>query len=268
MRQVRKGGEERLRHLSCVRARGVQVEHLTGRRKAILGTFTHLRERGTALCGIREVGKSVVFRSSNPTSLRVKFIYYWTISLKRWTTVTDEAPDGISLLDLGTDAGKPVDENEDAQRDPDKFTERYEKSVMLDQVRGVVRQFGEDGIAASVVGDMVDVSTETARKHLEDLRRLREVYRQKHNKQVHLYYPNGRPLHGLGTRRIESEMGDLILEVQLAQGKGEELFFHIKEKRFSLLEGERTEGAVMFPLDHLDELFSELNDLASEVQDE
>lgn len=180
----------------------------------------------------------------------------------------DEEPDGISLLDLGTDAGKPVDDGEDVPRDPDKFTERYEKSVMLDQVRGVVRQFGEDGIAASVVADMVDVSTETARKHLEDLRRLREVYRQKHNNQVHLYYPNGRPLHGLGTRRIESDNGDLILEVQLAQGKGEQLYFHIKEKRFSLLEGERTEGAVMFPLKHVDELFSELNDLASEVEDQ
>lgn len=177
----------------------------------------------------------------------------------------DEEPDGVSLLDLGSDTGKPVDDSKEEERDPDKFTERYEKSVMLDQVRGVVRQYGEDGISASVVGDMVDVSTETARKHLEDLRRLREVYKQKNNKQVHLYYPNGRPLHGLGTRRIESNDGDLVLEMQLAQGKGDELFFHIKEKRFSLLEGERTEGAVMFPLEHLDELFSELNDLASEI---
>lgn len=182
--------------------------------------------------------------------------------------MTDKEPDGISLLDLGTDAGKPVDGGDDPPQDPDKFTERFEKSVMLDQVRGIVRQYGDDGISASVVGDMVDVSTETARKHLEDLRRLREVYRQKHNNQVHLYYPNGRPLHGLGTRRIESDDGNLILEVQLAQGKGEKLFFHIKEKRFSLLEGERTEGAVMFPLEHLDELFSELNGLSSEVGQE
>jgi len=180
----------------------------------------------------------------------------------------DEEPDGISLLDLGSDTGKRREGNEAGPRDPEEFTERYEKSVMLDQVRGVVRQYGEDGISASVVGDMVDVSTETARKHLENLRRLREVYKQKNNKQVHLYYPNGKPLHGVGTRRIEADNGDLVLEVQLAQGKGDELYFHIKEKRFSLLEGERTEGAVMFPLEHVDELFSELNDLASEVENE
>lgn len=196
-----------------------------------------------------------------------KYICIRFNSLKRWHTVPDEEPDGVSLLDLGTDVGQSVDDEKENPRDPDKFTERYEKSVMLDQVRGVVRQYGQDGISASVVGDMVEVSTETARKHLENLRRLREVYKQKNNKQVHLYYPNGRPLHGLGTRRIESSDGDLILEVQLAQGKDEKLFFHIKEKRFSLLEGERTEGAVMFPLEHVDKLFSHLNDLASEVEE-
>jgi len=42
----------------------------------------------------------------------------------------------------------------------------------------------------------------------------------------------------------------------------------VQEKRFSLLEGERTEGAIMFPLEHLDEFFDQLDDLASEVDTE
>lgn len=181
----------------------------------------------------------------------------------------DEEPDGISLLELGTDASNPVPEtSDDEPRNPEEFTEKYEKSVLQDQVRGVVRQYGEDGISASVVGDMLDITTETARRHLKELCNLREVYKQKANKQMDLYYPNGKPLHGIGTRRIEANNGDQILELQLAQGKNEELFFHVQEKRFSLLEGERTEGAVMFPLEHLDEFFAELNELASEVQNE
>lgn len=178
----------------------------------------------------------------------------------------DETPDGVSLLDLGTEVRRPRDEESDEVRDPDEFTEKYEKSVLQDQVRGVVRQYGEDGISASIVADMLDVTPETARNHLKELCSLREVYRQKANKQMDLYYPNGKPLHGVGTSRIESESGDQTLEVQLAKGKNDDLYFHVKEKRFSLIEGERTEGAIMFPLKHLDEFFAELNDLASEVE--
>jgi len=176
--------------------------------------------------------------------------------------------DSISLLELGSEAERRVWSDEEEKLDPEDFKQRFKKSVVLDQVRGVVRKYGEDGISASVVADMLDISTETARTHLNTLCSLREVYKQKKNKQLHLYYPNGRPLHGLGTRRIEANDGDLILELQLAQGKNEGLYFHVKEKRFSLLEGERTEGAIMFPLDKLDEFFNELDSLASEVDQE
>jgi hypothetical protein len=183
--------------------------------------------------------------------------------------MTDEdAPDGVSLLDLGTKTRSPFDDEDEEPRDPDKFTEKYEKSVVQDQVRGVVRQYGTDGISASVVADMLDISAETARRHLKELCSLREVYRQKANKQMDLYYPNGKPLHGIGSRRIEADSGDQTLEVQLAKGKNDELYFHVKEKRFSLIEGERTEGAIMFPIEHLDEFFAELNDLANEVEAE
>lgn len=183
--------------------------------------------------------------------------------------MTDEdEPDGVSLLDLGTDSKNPVSETEgDDPRDPDEFTQKYEKSVLQDQVRAVVRQYGEDGISAPVVADMLDITGETARRHLKELCSLREVYKQKANKQMDLYYPNGKPLHGLGTRRIEAPSEDQALELQLAQGKNDKLYIHVKEKRFSLLEGERTEGAIMFPLEHLDEFFAELDDLASEVED-
>lgn len=177
-------------------------------------------------------------------------------------------PDEVSLLELGTNTRNPVSESDEEPRDPDAFTEKYENSVVQDQVRGVVRKYGDDGISASVVGDMLEVSPETARRHLKELCNLREVYKQKANKQMDLYYPNGKPLHGLGTRRVESSDGDQVLEVQLAQGKRDELYFHVQEKRFSLLEGERTEGAIMFPLEHLDEFFAELNELASEVEQE
>ncbi|WP_144900879.1 hypothetical protein [Halobellus captivus] len=182
--------------------------------------------------------------------------------------MVDEDTEGTSLLDLGSDSVSREDLDDTRQKDPDAFTDKYRESVALDQVRGAVRQYGEDGISVSMIADLLEMSNETVRKHLETLCSLREVYKQKKNKQMYLYYPNGKPLHGLGTRRIESDDGDTIIEMQLAQGRREQLFVHVTEKRFSLLEGERTEGAVMFPLNKLDEFFAELDDLADEVDQE
>ena len=182
--------------------------------------------------------------------------------------MVDDEPDGVSLLDLGTDAAHPVNRDDEDIRDPDEFTEKFEKSVLKDQIRAIVRKYGEDGIAASVVADMVDVTTETARNHLNDLCQLREVYKQKQNKQAYLYYPNGKPLHGLGSKRVEADGGDLIFEFQLAHGRNDELYYHVKEKRFSLIEGERTEGAIMFPVDKMDEFFEKMTELQEEVSHE
>ena len=196
------------------------------------------------------------------------FIWQDPISLKRLQHMADEEPDTVSLLDLGSDAGSVDNRNDASKEDPEKFTERYEKNVSLDQVRGAVRKYGEEGISVSVLAEMLEMSTETVRRHLETLCSLREVYKQKKNKQMYLYYPNGRPLHGVGTKRIETKDNDTILELQLAQGKRDDLYVHVTEKRFSLLEGERTEGAVMFPLSELDEFFAELDELVSEVETE
>jgi len=182
--------------------------------------------------------------------------------------MADEEPEGTSLLDLGTDAVSREDLDDTGKKDPDAFTDKYRESVALDQVRTAVREYGEDGISVSMLADLLDMSSGTIRSHLETLCSLREVYKQKKNKQMYLYYPNGKPLHGLGTRRIESDDGDTIIEMQLAQGRHDQLFAHITEKRFSLLEGERTEGAVMFPLNKLDEFFAEMSELAAEVDEE
>lgn len=180
----------------------------------------------------------------------------------------EEESEGTSLLDLGADSVSREDLDDTGKQDPDAFTDKYRESVALDQVRSAVRQYGEDGISVSMVADLLDMANETVRKHLETLCSLREVYKQKKNKQMYLYYPNGKPLHGLGTRRIESDDGETIIEMQLAQGRNDQLMVHVTESRFSLLEGERTEGAIMFPLDNLDEFFAELTDLADEVEQE
>jgi DNA-binding transcriptional ArsR family regulator len=178
----------------------------------------------------------------------------------------DNQDDGKSLLELGSAGRDPVDKLDEHNSD-ESFTAEHKKAIALDQVRRAVRRYGEDGIAVSDLEEVTDLSRKTVQRHLDTLCNLREVYRQKKGKQMYLYYPNGKPLHGVGTERIECDDGDTILEVQLAQGKNDDLFFHVTEKRFSLLEGETTEGAIVFPLDSVDELFESLNELSEKITD-
>lgn len=175
-----------------------------------------------------------------------------------------DEPEGPSLLDLGSDVEDPADDLESANEDIASFTDDEDNSMALHKVRRAVRKYGEDGISVAELEEVTELSRKTIRKHLDTLRRLREVYRQKKNKQLHLYYPNGRPLHSYGKKRIE--VGDTILDIQLAEGKNEDYYFHVTEKRYSLMEGETTEGAIIFPKAAFDEFVTKLNEFAAEVE--
>lgn len=101
--------------------------------------------------------------------------------------------------------------------------------------------------------------------HLRVLEGLREVYSQKKNGKLTLYYPNGKPLHNLGKKRIES--ANSILEISIAQGQKKKLFFYILEKKYTIIDGEVSEGAVLLPLESLDEFVEALRTFREEFQE-
>lgn len=171
----------------------------------------------------------------------------------------------VSALELGSDLQDPLDEFADDDLEIEGFDNSGSDTLSQDKVRRAVRNFGEDGITTSEIVEATGLSRTTVDKHLTRLRQLREVYRQKRDKQTYFYYPNGKPLHSYGRKRIED--GDTILDIQLAKGKNEDLYFHLTEKRFSLMEGETTEGAVIFPLSSLDEFFQKMEEFANEVEE-
>ena len=104
----------------------------------------------------------------------------------------------------------------------------------------------------------------TIQKHLDKLNGLREIYSQKKGGKISLYYPNGKPIHQIGSKRV----GDAnpILDVSIAQGSRNSLYFYIIEKRHSILEGEVSEGAIMLPLEKLDEFIEALKELKQNVE--
>lgn len=178
----------------------------------------------------------------------------------------DDEFEGVSALELGADLEDPLEEL-DGEDQSISFTED-DGPIARAQVRRAVRRFGGDGITVRELVEVTGFSKETVRKHLETLRRLREVYRIKRDEQMYMYYPNGKPLRSYGKKRIAHDDEDTTLEIQLAKGPNDDLFFHLTEKRYSLMEGETTEGAIIFPLSYLDEVFQELEDFAREVEQE
>jgi len=169
----------------------------------------------------------------------------------------------VSALELGSDLADPLDDLSDDTPIVGGFGDDKSDTLAQDKIRRAVRKYGEDGITVSEIMEVTDLARNTVDKHLTRLRQLREVYRQKRDKQTYFYYPNGKPLHSFGKKRIED--GDTIMDIQLAQGKNDNLYFHLTEKRFSLMEGETTEGAVIFPMSSLDEFFQKLQEFADEV---
>jgi len=131
--------------------------------------------------------------------------------------------------------------------------------IARDKVRKAVREFGVDGLSVQEIIKITGLERKTILKHLDALEGLREVYSQKRNAKLTLYYPNGKPLHQLGKKRIDQ--GNPILEIYIAEGRGKRKFLYILEKKYTILDGEVSEGAVMVPVDNFDEFVEALREL-------
>jgi DNA-binding transcriptional ArsR family regulator len=136
--------------------------------------------------------------------------------------------------------------------------------ISRDEIRRAIKKFGENGITISEISELTGLDRRTIKKHIEKLNGLREIYSQKRGKQLTVYYPNGKPLHQIGSKRIAG--ANPILDITIAQGPRNALYFYIVEKRYSILEGEVSEGAVMFSLDKLEEVIDALKELKQNLE--
>lgn len=171
----------------------------------------------------------------------------------------------FSALERGSEISDPLNDLPSEDFEEIRYIEEGSEPTALAEIRKAVRRLGEgDGITKAELEQATGYSRNTIDKHLETLHRWREVYRMKRDKKTDFYYPNGRPLHQYGKKRVES--GDSIIDIKLAEGRNGQYNFHLTEKRYSLMEGETTEGAIIIPMDSIDELFSALQGMAEEVE--
>lgn len=135
-----------------------------------------------------------------------------------------------------------------------------------ESVRRAVKKYGEqhEGLTRDEIAKLTGLTSRTVQKHLDSLSKLREIYSITKGKRMTLYFPNGKPLWSVKTERFE--WPPTIFEVKLAKGPNDKLFFHILEKRYSILEGEKPEGGILLPLEAIDDFIKGLKKIAEEVE--
>jgi DNA-binding transcriptional ArsR family regulator len=180
--------------------------------------------------------------------------------------VVKEQLRSMSLTDLGKALSEPTGGTEDETDLPLKHTvpghlsPEAREMLIRESIRQAVKNYGgAEGLTVEEVIKMTGFSRPSVSKHLAALSSLREVFSIKKNDKLRLYFPNGRPLHSVGKVRLDKV--NHIFEISLNQGPRDELFFYVQERRYSLMEGERTEGAVMIPVEHADEFVKALYEL-------
>ncbi|HEX9908472.1 MAG TPA: hypothetical protein VGB78_08440 [Thermoplasmata archaeon] len=125
-----------------------------------------------------------------------------------------------------------------------------------ENVRKALRRADSNGATPSEIASLTGLTVQTARKCLDELCATREAYKLKRNRNITIYYNNGKPRHDFGVERIED--GNTTLEVSLAEGPSESLLLHVTEKRFTLLEGEQVEGGIIVPLNQIPPLIESM----------
>lgn len=184
-----------------------------------------------------------------------------------YKNVGSKNPSKISLADL-ENLNLPTDDDTEINLSKEQFgrlNPEVKELMVREAVRQAIRENGSDGLSVEEIIQLTSHSRRAIQKHLEVLIGLREVYSQKKNKQLTLYFPNGKPLHSINKKRLE--LNNNIYEISVNQGRKDRLFFHILEKRYSILEGEVAEGAILMPIEFVEKFINELKEIKNEVGD-
>lgn len=116
-----------------------------------------------------------------------------------------------------------------------------------------------DGISTSDIARVSGLSVPTAKRILAELEKEREVYSRSHtDRRILIWYPNGKIVHQF--LEVQKEIRGKTYRATVQEGRSGPAV-QIQERTFSLLDGERVEGAIFVDYDSVDDLFALLNEL-------
>lgn len=121
-----------------------------------------------------------------------------------------------------------------------------------------------DGVSASDIADALGIASNTVLKVLRELEREREVYSRTHSRgRSQVWYPNGRLIHPY--LELFKEIRGKPYRISVQESRTGPLV-QVQERSFSLLHGERVEGAIFVEYEALDQLIDGLNEMKTRYE--
>ena len=146
--------------------------------------------------------------------------------------------------------GKDIDGTEDS----DTFGTPGTRSTVLSFVRQ-----NPEGVSTNMVAHAAEIGERRSLQILNELSLQREIYfRDLAGVKARIWYPNGKLIH----KYLQSsrEFGSQIFRISFHEGNRAPKI-QIQERKFTLLDGEKVDGAIFLDLDNADSLRAFLEEM-------
>lgn len=119
-----------------------------------------------------------------------------------------------------------------------------------------------DGVTGADIAEALSLSHPTAMRLLRELEREREIY-SRQMRSIQVWYPNGRMVHP--HLQAVRELRGKTYRATVQEGRSGPLV-QIQERSYSLLHGERVDGAIFVDFAALDDFLQLLQELATRYE--
>lgn len=157
------------------------------------------------------------------------------------------------ITELSTEdfVGSPEDELPATQLTPPEPDPR--KHIVLQIVKT-----HPDGVTAADIAEALHLSHPTSMRILRELEREREIY-SRQLRSIQVWYPNGRMVHP--HLQVVKELRGKTYRATIQEGRSGPLV-QVQERSYSLLHGERVDGAIFVDFSVLPDFIEVLQELA------
>lgn len=136
-------------------------------------------------------------------------------------------------------------------------TEKIADKISLgEKIYSIVKN-KSDGVSAGEIAEILEITKNTVLKELRALEAERELYSNKVGN-TFVWFPNGRLIHPY--LEIFIELRGKPYRLSLQEGKSGTIL-QIQERSYSLLDGERVEGAIFLEYEALEELMKGIDEI-------
>jgi hypothetical protein len=143
------------------------------------------------------------------------------------------------------------------------MSNQQRSEYLSEEIRDYVHKIN-DGVSTAIIAKKFGIHQDIARKHLENLTKLRELFATNVNRNTKVYFPNGTLIHQYLRRKIE--FPDRSFKFSINQIGNREVL-HVQEIKYSLLTGEKPEGGILIDVTNIDKFIYEIESLLKKLEE-